>query len=885
MDNCNKIKIVYWNANSIQHKIHEFYDLLTSKLIDIACICETHLKPNIIIPSHPDYICIRTDRDGNTSKGGLMIIIKRKIDYKPFILNTKLVENMGIEIKTVTNIKIKIILAYLPGGANNTDIKRHYSSDLKILTNTNRSYFIVGDLNSKHRLWNCSIANPAGTILYNELNRSNFAILHPHDPTYFPGDRRRNPSTIDIILTNHLHQTSLPKTEIMNSDHRAVLFDIIMNSDLSRSKIILQRNYSTANWPKYQRIIESSIASDDLLNHPISSKTEIDEMILKLTSMINHAENKAIPFKIPCRYNLILSTEIKEKIKIRNIFLKRWQRNRFIENKSIVNHLNKEIKEEILELRNLNWNHMLSQIPPKNRGLWEISKFQKNKNKRLIPPLLENGTKYISAKDKAKILSNQFLLASTNPLEKSDPNFTKLVENKVTNYINTVNVEIPDLPTINEISSNIKRLKNNKAPGTDNITNRLLKKLPQNGIMVLRLIIIACLKFAYFPDSWKNAKIVAIGKPGKDPSSANSYRPISLLSSLSKILERVILERINDYISEKKIIPNEQMGFRTGLSSTHQLYKIVNHIKEKLDNKMSTGMILCDVEKAFDRIWHKGLLYKMIKLKFPPYLNKIIFSFLQNRTFHVIVNNTTSDNQQMKFGLPQGSCLSPTLYNIFTHDIVSNISPNCSIGLFADDTCCYSSSELVQPILKSLHSTMSNLSIYFLRWKVNLNNDKCQAIFFTRRRTKELPSSAFKFNNTSINWSNSVKYLGIILDKKVTFKNHFEYCLEKANKTIKMLYPLLNKKSQFNTCNKLMLYKQIIRPAFCYGSPILVNAAKTHVQKLQVIQNKIIKMALNVPWYTRTEEIHSITDIKTINTYLHESSTKFKNKLSTSNQT
>lgn len=218
-------------------------------------------------------------------------------------------------------------------------------------------------------------------------------------------------------------------------------------------------------------------------------------------------------------------------------------------------------------------------------------------------------------------------------------------------------VEI-EYPTVQELQNHIKKLKTTKAPGLDGLHNSLIKQLPMRALIFLNFIFMACLRLSYFPGSWKLAKVIAVPKPGKNPSDPTSYRPISLLSSLSKLYERVLLKRINLHAHVSKIFPPEQFGFRSKHSTTQQLLRIKGEIERKYSRcKTSTGMILIDVEKAFDRVWHAGLIYKMIKFKFPLYIIKVINSFLKNRRYFVEIQKQKSNVKSMRFGVPQGAVL------------------------------------------------------------------------------------------------------------------------------------------------------------------------------------------------------------------------------------
>ena len=223
-------------------------------------------------------------------------------------------------------------------------------------------------------------------------------------------------------------------------------------------------------------------------------------------------------------------------------------------------------------------------------------------------------------------------------------------------------------------------------------------------------------------------------------------------------MEKIIQKRINSVIHSNNILLNTQFGFRSGHSTNHQLLRVTKHIKENLKNGKSTGMLTFDVEKAFDGVWHKALLHKMFLLKFPLQLIKIIKSFLFNRSFYVSVGNEKSNSFQIVAGVPQGSVLSPILYNIFTSDL--KIPTNtCEVALFADDTAFYYSHKKPAKIISQLNCASKYLAEYCTKWKIKLNAAKTQATFFTRRRcVKMLPTDEVSILNTTIPWKSELKY-------------------------------------------------------------------------------------------------------------------------------
>jgi hypothetical protein len=289
--------------------------------------------------------------------------------------------------------------------------------------------------------------------------------------------------------------------------------------------------------------------------------------------------------------------------------------------------------------------------------------------------------------------------------------------------------------------------------------------------------------------------------------------------------------------------------------------------------KKSTGIIAMDVAKAFDRVWIDGLLYKMIDYEYHPKIIKFIASFLKDRTFRVVINGQCSKIHKMPYGVPQGAVLSPILYNIFTSDAPQ--SREYETALFADDTVKFRSSKTIKPITKALKKAADDTSKYFNKWRIGLNGDKTNAILITRRRVKELPDGPLRIFNAEVNWDENLKYLGVYLDKGLTFNKHIDYVVGKANIAIKTLYPLLARKSTLHVENKLLVYKLAIRPILTYGMPAMEGIAKTHIKKLQVLQNKTLKMILDKPWLERTSRIHKIANCPTMEDYIKKLTDNF----------
>ena len=277
---------------------------------------------------------------------------------------------------------------------------------------------------------------------------------------------------------------------------------------------------------------------------------------------------------------------------------------------------------------NDNWSKFLESMPTGGKQFWRITKNIRGKNSRRIDNLQTDTKICYDDQEKANALADNFGLSHQltgdykHPVDRKVSAFVKKLSGNV-----EPNIDASTYTTPGEISSIIKQLRPNKAPGTDAIQNVLIKKLPLKAIFLITKIFNGCLKIGYFPSSFKLAKVLPIPKPSKDPRLPGSYRPISLLSSIGKLFEKIIYQRLNEFVMSHNVIAEEQFGFRQQHSTIHQLRRATNYVNERKLERKSTGFLVLDIEKAFDSCWQAGLLYKLDASNVPVYLLKLIKSW------------------------------------------------------------------------------------------------------------------------------------------------------------------------------------------------------------------------------------------------------------------
>lgn len=868
----NNINIVTWNARGIRNKKDELFNFLLTNNIDVCLISETMLNESISI-KHREFYCYRNDREHNRG-GGVAILIRKNVQHSLLPpINTSLIENIGVKIRTINGNYINIYSCYFPGGSAGRDNRKkiQFKSDLQKFYSSSEQFVIGGDFNSRHNLWGCQRSNCWGNLLFEKLDTENFQIIYPSDHTYIPSDPRRQASTLDFFLTNIYN--SLSSARAINdlcSDHLPVMISINREFNSVQKSFF---DFKRANWPRYSSFIKRNLVVPDVNHH--FNPHQIDSMIITFNDILSQAVNHSVPTKSYAVNTQTLPQHIKHMIQIRNVYRRNWKRYRDETDHTRTKEYNYRITEEIKKFKNITWSNKLATLEKGSSPFWNISKILKKKS-TVIPILKNNNITYHTQQEKCEILAQTFSSNHSISANLSDQSTTADVNIAINNLNNSI-LSAPDneiLVSVDTVASIIKNIKPKKSPGADGITNKCLKALPKKGLKYITAVINACLRQSYFPKIWKHSKIIPIRKPNKSADCPLSYRPISLLSSLSKIMEKILKEKLTDFIGSENILPTQQFGFRKEHNTVQPLVRIRNIVNSNFTIGKSTGMVLLDIKAAFDSVWHNGLIFKLIRFNFPPMLIKIIQSFLSERTFSVYIGSNHSSQYDILAGCPQGSCLSPILYNIYTADFP--LLEGCLTSIFADDTAILSSEILAVDVLSNLQAALTVVQSYFTKWKIMVNPQKTQSIYFSRRyKPCFLPQHPIMFNNNLISWMDKVKYLGVILDPKLKFQHHVPYIIDKVNNLIRLLYPLINRNSKLNIENKTLIMKSIFHAIMFYAAPVWSTSAQCHIKKLQITQNKLLKMIHNLPWHHSTQRLHTLANVELVNTRLNRLTQNF----------
>ena len=389
------------------------------------------------------------------------------------------------------------------------------------------------------------------------------------------------------------------------------------------------------------------------------------------------------------------------------------------------------------------------------KSYWKIINRVMNKFRApKIPPLLGNNLFILNYREKAQYFNDHFSQQCNPVINNSVLPIPGFLTNKRLD-----NITIKD----NEIISLIRKINPNKATGSDGISGQMLLLYDEFVILPLQIIFTNILTTSIYPTIWKLANVTPVFKKG-DKQLIKNYRPISLLPICGKFLEKNIFNNLYSYLHTNNLLTKNQSGFRTGDSTANQLLYLLDEIHQAFDSTKSFEVraVFLDISKAFDKVWHDGLIFKLEQNGISGNILKLQ-NYLSNRKQRAVLNGSYSDFSSVDSGVPQGSVLGPLLFLIYINDLERNIKSN--VKFFADDTILFSIVKNPKLSANDLNHDLGVIHQWAHQWKLEFNPDP----------TKQA---------TVVAKVNEQKHLGLILGSNLSFKKHINEKIIMAKKNL-----------------------------------------------------------------------------------------------------
>ncbi|KAJ8735272.1 hypothetical protein PYW07_006892 [Mythimna separata] len=859
------LRIATWNVNGLSSHTQELEVLLKANKVDIALISKTHLNDHKKVKID-NYSIYNTNHPDCTAHGGSAVIIKNNIKHH---LHSEFREEW-MQSTTVTIDgylgPINVSAIYCPPRHQpKQDMFNDYFSSL------GNRFISGGDWNCKNTHWGSRLTTTKGRELKKCVDQNNLVTLGTGEPTYWPTDVNRIPDLVDFFVIKGLSDVYFNVESLLDSvsDHTPIVATFSISPMQRVQKPSLYNNKT--DWNAFTEFLDDEVK----LKVKLKTEEDIDEATFYITNLIQVAAWRSTP-ALKCnteRNNIPL--EIRDKLQEKRTQRRQLHMTRSDMDRSLYNKISRELRELIDENKNAIFQHKISSLSAHkkdNYSLWKMTKnFKRPQNH--IPPLRKTSSHpwARSDREKAELFANHLSEAFT-PNVSTMEDFEKEVDNIIQS---DQQLSAPiKLVTPKEVARTIQHLQNKKAPGFDLITAEVLKRLPKKVIVFLTMLFNSIFRIQYYPKLWKISQICMIPKPGKPPTDPTSYRPISLLPILSKVFEKTLLRRLKPILDESKIIPDHQFGFRENHATVEQVHRVVHVIRQSLEKKEYCSAAFIDIQQAFDRVWHKGLLYKM-KTLLPNSFFMILKSYLHQRKFQVKYGEEYSNLYLITASVPQGSVLGPVLYSIYTADLPE--TEGVVTATYADDTACLASDKDPNNASSKLQAQLDKIDSWLRKWRIKASVTKSTQITFTLRRGDCPP---VRMDNKALPNHDSVKYLGLHLDRRLTWSNHIKAKRTEANLQFQSLNWLLGRQSPLCLSNKLLVYKTIIKPIWTYGIELWGSASNSNIEILQRFQNIALRTISSAHWFVRNTEIHEYLEMPTVREEVSNVSKRYKERLS-----
>ncbi|KAK2706149.1 hypothetical protein QYM36_016247 [Artemia franciscana] len=495
------------------------------------------------------------------------------------------------------------------------------------------------------------------------------------------------------------------------------------------------------------------------------------------------------------------------------------------------------------------------------RSLWRnFKKYIKRETYMCEPKLLQMGRQQaFEDAEKVEILADQFENTSKRSRRQGNNNFNKATPDS---YKHWNNYEKEPLLNLRDIQRAVSELKSG-ATGNDRVHNNMLKALPIETMQIILELFNKSLNQGVVPQIWKHAIIHPILKPGKDPKDPASYRPISLLSCLAKLLERAIKAKNKKAL--KGNIQIEQCGFYEGRSTTETLIRLEHHVKKGFLKKRHTCGIFFYAKAAFDKVNIEKLKEKIQELKVDRRYSMWLQEWITSRTFSVRIKRTLSTIRNLESGFPQGGVLSALLFSLYISDLNADNLQRAKIYLYADDLAVTVEGQQREEI----QTYAQKAAIFIEQWAAEKEiippEEKTTMMMFTSEK-RQAPDPDIFLNGLKIRCTESVRYLGVLLDSQLNWEKHIEKLITAVDRRQMLINAICNKKYEVPWDVLMQFSKAIILGKIDYASLVYASAKKTILAKLNAKWNETLRRTTNALKSTPIPALHIETSMTSLPT-------------------
>ena len=810
-----KINLLHFNARSLLPKLDNLKLECIVSNPHIVCISETWLDSTITDNELTinNYNLVRLDR--NRHGGGIAVYVHVDFTYHAIFTGNCNFECIVLSI-TINLCKLCICLLYRPPSSSFEVLNSLHDVLCNLDVSLFSHFILVGD-------FNVDFLSPNRPLYHKLLSITSCFLLQQvvTEPTHF--SHLGTPSIIDLFfVSNPTHLISCSTVSpLSTSDHLGILLTYKLPTTNKRPRSCRRTVwcYSQGDYEKACELLDR-VDWDQLMDEP-----DVDQCWQSWQSTYLNIISKCIPKKVlSSRRNLPwINPSICQAIKRRNSLFKAYKRSsssfKLLQYKFIRNRIVSEVRKAKLEFFK-----RLQTVDAKT--FWKLFILLTRKESSIPALLGPNSTLVTNDVQKADILNNQFF-----------SNFNHCICN--IGLLDSSNFPEEFLCTDEQVFDLIHSLDSTKATGADGISTRMLKATATCISKSLSDLFNKSLITGTLPTAWKFARVVPIPKSGSSKDSAN-YRPISILTVISKLLEKHIHNLLLLHLNSVSPLSQHQWGFTAGRSTTTALLSFTHNCQAALDSGDEVCSVFFDLCKAFDKVPHLPLLQKLADLQVNPCILRWIGSYLLDRSQAVVLGGVQSSPLHVISGVPQGSVLGPLLFLVYIDKVTNSVS-HSNITMYADDIALWK-------IIRNPrdYTMLQDDIITICNWVADnhlvLNLTKCCYIVFSRKRLPTMPTTDLSVGDThSLTRAHHHKYLGVTLTSDLSWSLHITNICKKTRKQTGLLYRNFYRFADPSIM--LKLYTSLVRPHTEYAS---ITWDPHHLSKDILALENTQKFALSV---------------------------------------
>lgn len=799
--------IFQWNARGLKARLSDFRRFVYANMFPIIVICEPNLSNKIRLSGYESFMSSAVYENSK-----VLVFIRRDLTYthQPVPPNDS---NQYICLNVrKKNLAFTFVGAYL-SPSSRFDYKRLRD----ILSSTSNPWVIIGDFNAHHTLWGSRIINARGRALVSFASSNELWLLNDGSPTFLRGSTYSSCLDLAFVSRSLVRRAGwFADIETHGSDHIPTYIKI-RGLTASKTQDTIQR----VDWPKFQSIMEEHCDANSSFDLEEAIKSVVQDTMCTLT-----CSSKLNDFDV----------ELERLRAIRRRAERRYRRTKTMDDLRTARRTQKKIQRRLDKLESQRWAAFCESLDPRKplSQLWRTVRGLRTLPVQRFPfkalALSQKRSEIDVAEDFCARLSGQ--LTATN------------IPSPSSSYPPPRDFRL-DLPfSIHELKAALALCSRTSAPGPDGISYRALCHLGERARGVLLEVYNESWRNGTLPTTWKTSRLVPLLKPGKSPLELSSYRPIALASCVGKVMERMVLGRLEWYLEYHNTYPDAMAGFRRGRSSIDNVVDLVTYIQHEKCRKRLCASLFLDVKGAYDNVTHEAILSALAEVGVGGRMFQWIRSYLSMRSFFVSTEEGHTSLHYSYRGVPQGGVLSPVLFNLTLIALLEHVPTTVRLSMYADDICIWTSAVTRLQLRARIQRAATQTVIYLRNRGLEISSEKCALVPFTR---KPMANYSVMINGQIIRRVRSYKFLGVIIDRDLSWSPHISYVKKRLTGICHLFKFFAGKTWGMSPSAMLQLYRVLFLGFLRYSLPAINNTGKTNLRTIQSLQGQVLRICLGLP--------------------------------------